>query len=65
MRRPEYMSIKEAAEYTGFSESYIIKRVRKGEFPGKRAGRKYLVEMNRLVMLLDDELSRERIKHRV
>ncbi len=59
MEQSIYLPIKEAAKRTGLSQHYIRGRVKAGELNTICAGKKYLVNMPRLI----EQLEREGERH--
>ena len=53
MKNKIFMSIKDAAEYTGLAQSYIRSGCKKGTIPHIRSGQKYLVNVKLLEEIAD------------
>ena len=55
MTTPVYMSIPDAAKYTGLAACFIRKGIKEGTIPAITAGKKYLVNMPLMLARLDAE----------
>ena len=55
---PALLPLKEAARRMGVSEKTARRRVRAGEWPARRDGRKVLVDLSALRPMTDDEVAR-------
>ncbi len=52
---PVYMSIPEAAKYTGLAACFIRKGIKSGEIPSINAGKKYLVNVPLMLEKLEEQ----------
>lgn len=52
---PVYMSIPEAAKYTGLAMCFIRKGIKSGDIPAINAGKKYLVNVPLMLAQLEEQ----------
>ena len=55
MDNPIYQSIREAARHTGIAESFLRAGVKKNTIPGFYSGKKFLVNVPRLLAVLEEQ----------
>ena len=55
MDNPIYMSIRQTARHTGIAESFLRSAVKDKRIPGFYSGKKYLVNVPRLLAVLEEQ----------